>query len=156
MGVLYFAVNCVFAIVILFMCAWVSIRALLSKNPDNRYQPMRDDRGSFIKSQTNLGTTELDALGATARGDGTVDTYAMAEHKRMDLEHDNDSSVSTFGQHPINAPGQAYSRSASPLPHANGANSGYSTPYSARNAQQFRDKNNASPANNPWQRGIGY
>lgn len=116
---------------------------------------MRDDRGSFIKSQTNLGTTELDALGATARGD--ENQYAMAEHKRMDLEHDNDSSVSTFGQQPIHTPGQAYSRSTSPLPN-NMPASGYSTPYNARNAnaQQFRAQNNASPGNNMWQRGVGY
>jgi hypothetical protein len=45
-----------------------SILALASKNPDGRYQPMRDDRASFIKSQTNLNT-ELDALGAVSRGD---------------------------------------------------------------------------------------
>lgn len=30
---------------------------------------MRDDRGSFIKSNQVLGSTELDALGKTARGD---------------------------------------------------------------------------------------
>lgn len=94
MGVIFFVVNAVFALVILLMVLWSSIWALISKNPDTRYQPMRDDRGSFIKSQTNLGTTELDALGATARGDGKISTYA-AERKRMELDDDDDLSGSS-------------------------------------------------------------
>ena len=151
MGVLFFIINCVFALVILLMCFYASIRALLSKNPDNRYQPMRDDRGSFIKSQTNLGHTELDALGATARGDGTS-PYSMAERKRMDLEYDNDSVSSTLGQ---TGQHQGFNRSTSPYQNP----SGYTTPYQQRpGGQQFRSANNASPspANNGWQRGVGY
>jgi len=59
-----------------------AVIAILSKDPDTRYQPMRDDRGSFIKSQTNLNT-ELDALGVTARGDMRM--------KTRDLDDDSDS-----------------------------------------------------------------
>ncbi|CAI7567710.1 unnamed protein product [Penicillium glandicola] len=68
MGVIFFVYNAVFALVLLVLVLIASVYAVVSKNPDTRYQPMRDDRGSFIKSQTQL-TTELDALGATARGD---------------------------------------------------------------------------------------
>jgi uncharacterized membrane protein len=68
MGVLFFLLNVVFALVIIILVLWTSISAIISKNPETRYQPMRDDRGSFVKSQNNLNT-ELDALGATARGD---------------------------------------------------------------------------------------
>ncbi|KAJ5482839.1 hypothetical protein N7539_006285 [Penicillium diatomitis] len=68
MGVVFFVYNAVFALVLLVLVLLASVYAVVSKNPDTRYQPMRDDRGSFIKSQTQL-TTELDALGATARGD---------------------------------------------------------------------------------------
>jgi len=68
MGVLFALYNVIFAAVLLIMVLVASIYAILSKNPETRYQPMRDDRGSFIKSQAGL-TTELDALGATARGD---------------------------------------------------------------------------------------
>ncbi|KAJ5990024.1 hypothetical protein N7522_010231 [Penicillium canescens] len=68
MGVIFFVYNAVFALVLLILVLIASVYAVVSKNPDTRYQPMRDDRGSFIKSQTQL-TTELDALGATARGD---------------------------------------------------------------------------------------
>lgn len=56
------------------------------KNPDGRYQFMADDRASFMKSQSQLtGTTELDALAATARGD-------KAGYKHgLDLDDDNES-----------------------------------------------------------------
>jgi len=64
-----------------------SIYAIASKNPEVRYQPMRDDRGSFIKSQAAL-TTELDALGATARQDGQT-TYIK------DKAFDDDASFTT-------------------------------------------------------------
>jgi hypothetical protein len=69
MGVIFAFYNVVFAAVLLILVLIASIYAIASKNPEVRYQPMRDDRGSFIKSQAAL-TTELDALGATARQDG--------------------------------------------------------------------------------------
>lgn len=68
MGVIFFVYNAIFSLVLLILVLIASVYAIVSKNPDTRYQPMRDDRGSFIKSQTQLNT-ELDALGATARGD---------------------------------------------------------------------------------------
>lgn len=78
MGVIFALYNVIFMTVLLIMVLIASIYAVLSKNPETRYQPMRDDRGSFIKSQAAL-TTELDALGATARGDmkDTKETYVM-------------------------------------------------------------------------------
>jgi hypothetical protein len=154
MGVLFFIVNAIFALIVILMVAWVSFRALTTKNPDSRYQPMRDDRASFIKSQNSLGNNqELDALGATARGD------AFAEQKRMDLEEDDSlassMNVNQMSHNPIhqekgytavdNVREQSYSRSESPY--------GYSNPAS-RSAQQFRQQNSSSPS--PWQRGIGY
>lgn len=68
MGVIFAFYNAVFATVLLIMVLVASIIAMVAKNPDTRYQPMRDDRSSFIKSNTQLNT-ELDALGATARGE---------------------------------------------------------------------------------------
>jgi hypothetical protein len=118
MGVLFFIVNCIFACVILLMVLWASIWALISKNPDTRYQPMRDDRGSFIKSQTNLGTTELDALGATARGDGKHGAFG-AERKRMDLDDEDDAfsgssaATSQVGQRPMTGSGAIVNNNAS-------------------------------------------
>ncbi|KAK9358730.1 hypothetical protein V1504DRAFT_460079 [Lipomyces starkeyi] len=69
MGVVFFVLNAAFALVLLIMIIISCLFALLSKNPDTRYQPMRDDRASFIKSTAQLpGVMELEALGATARG----------------------------------------------------------------------------------------
>jgi hypothetical protein len=68
MGVIFFVYNAAFSLILLIIVLVASIIAVFAKNPDTRYQPMRDDRGSFIKSQTGLNT-ELDALGATARGE---------------------------------------------------------------------------------------
>lgn len=67
MGVVFFIINAVFSLVLLILVLIATIYAFVRKNPDARYQPVADDRASFIKSQTQL-TTELDALGATARG----------------------------------------------------------------------------------------
>src|ERR1700712_4096214 len=84
MGVIFFILNVVFALVIIILVLWTSISAIVSKNPDTRYQPMRDDRGSFIKSQNNLND-ELDALGAAARGDGAHSQMSMsrADEEKM-------------------------------------------------------------------------
>lgn len=75
--------------------------AIFSKNPDTRYQPMRDDRGSFIKSQTQLNT-ELDALGVTARGD-------MAQKGYYGRDLDDDDSFSSGS-------GKNHDAAAVPLP----------------------------------------
>ena len=85
MGVIFFVYNAVFSLVLLILILVASCFAIFSKNPDTRYQPMRDDRGSFIKSQTQL-TTELDALGATARGEGKGGAWKGAR-----IEDDDDS-----------------------------------------------------------------
>ncbi|THC90439.1 hypothetical protein EYZ11_010098 [Aspergillus tanneri] len=91
MGVVFFVINAVFALILLIMVLVASIYAIVSKNPDTRYQPMRDDRGSFIKSQTQL-TTELDALGATARGDMKTTAY-----KSSPFDDDNSSTSYSHG-----------------------------------------------------------
>jgi uncharacterized membrane protein len=86
MGVLFFLFNAIFALVLLILVVVVVVIAIVRKNPDARYQPMTDDRASFIKSQTAL-TTELDALGATARGDAKGPGFKNG----LDLDDDNDS-----------------------------------------------------------------
>jgi len=168
MGILFFIVNVVFATIILLMVIWASIWALVSKNPDTRYQPMRDDRGSFIKSQTNLGTTELDALGATARGDKSNSYGGGSQRKAIDDDDDDGSWISAHrssamgnGQHtsyyapPSNAgqPMLSAPHGGPPSYRSNSPASGYGgSPYQPNSPQQFREKNNASP----WQRGVGY
>jgi len=161
-GVVFFVVNAAFSLVLLIMLLVSSGFALFTKNPDTRYQPMRDDRGSFIKSQTQL-TTELDALGATARGEG------KGAHNQSRSRIDDDDDISSeeqqrqlaakeggFSEHyqpapprsPANVspnPPSFYDR-ASPVPSYN------NQPQSLRNDAQYRGNNNSSP----WQRGAGY
>jgi hypothetical protein len=69
-GVALWVINMIFACILLLMLIGTSVFVFFRENPDGRYQYIADDRTSFMKSQTQLNTTtELDALGATARGD---------------------------------------------------------------------------------------
>ena len=99
MGVVFFVINAIFALVLLILVLVATSYAFFSKNPDTRYQPMRDDRGSFIKSQTQLNT-ELDALGVTARGD-----MAQKGYYSRDLDDDEDSFSSGSGKGHVDAAG---------------------------------------------------
>lgn len=96
MGVVLFIINAVFSLILLILVLVATIYAFVRKNPDTRYQPVADDRASFIKSQTQL-TTELDALGATARGD----VKGGYKHN-LDLDDDNESWSSDSMRHPTN------------------------------------------------------
>lgn len=175
MGVVFFVYNAVFALVLLVLVLIASVYAVVSKNPDTRYQPMRDDRGSFIKSQTQL-TTELDALGATARGDvknghnpfdddatsiSSGNGAAYGHSNNLEANHNRqqappspvDPSVPLFPSNgsPQRGPPPVYDnygRSASPRP----GNYGDAPVGASALATQYRAQNNASP----WQRGAGY
>ncbi|KAI1002844.1 Flavin carrier protein 2 [Podosphaera aphanis] len=97
MGVIFFIYNAVFSLVLLILVLIATVYAFFRKNPDSRYQPMSDDRASFIKSQTQL-TTELDALGVTARGD-----KAGFKHN-LDLDDDNESWSGESIRNPAHQP----------------------------------------------------
>jgi hypothetical protein len=88
MGVVFFVLNAAFSLVLLILVLIATTYAFIRKNPDTRYQPMQDDRASFIKSATALNT-ELDALGATARGD------QKGGYKQHHLDLDDDESWSS-------------------------------------------------------------
>lgn len=173
MGVIFFIMNAAFALILLLVTLISSIMAVLTKNPDVRYQPMRDDRGSFIKSQTNLNT-ELDALGATARGEGKT------PFKDPAFEEDSYSSSSwEGGMQPsgYNAMSMPYSKEATPgsryshtsydgSPYAHGgiyerAQSMRSTRSVSSRQGQPHSSNSLNYGNNaavasPWQKGAGY
>jgi len=102
MGVVFAVYNIIFIFVLLVMVLVSSIYAIASKNPETRYQPMRDDRGSFIKSQSAL-TTELDALGATARGD------PKAPYPNQSKEFDDETSSSESLSRPATDPRRPFS-----------------------------------------------
>lgn len=116
MGVIFFIINAAFALILLLLVLFATGFAIFSRNPDTRYQPMRDDRGSFIKSQSHLNT-ELDALGVTARGDMTQKGYYS-----RDIDDDDDSFSSGSAKHQVDASGV-------PLP-SSGATSTRDPPHS--------------------------
>ncbi|KAK1139075.1 putative flavin carrier protein 3 [Aspergillus melleus] len=90
MGVVFFVFNTVFILVLLVLILMDSVHAILSKNPDIRYQPMQDDRDSFVRSHSQLVTSELHALGATARGDPSTALYKVLQGA-TDNDNDPDS-----------------------------------------------------------------
>jgi hypothetical protein len=87
MGVVFFILNAVFSLVLLIMVIVSCVWALFSKNPENRYQPMRDDRESFIPNNggDKSAATELDALGMSAR-DGHETTYPINDDEESIIE----------------------------------------------------------------------
>lgn len=71
MGIVYVLYNAMFALVLLVMVLVSASYAIFSKNPDLHYEPVRDDRGSFILRSRSIKMEpdrELEALGMTARG----------------------------------------------------------------------------------------
>lgn len=87
MGVVFFILNAVFSLVLLIMIFVSCVWAVFSKNPETRYQPMRDDRESFIPNNggDKTAATELDALGMSAR-DGHATTYAVNDDEESIIE----------------------------------------------------------------------
>ncbi len=167
-GLVLFFLNAIFATVLLFMVIITTVMVFYRKNPDGRYQFMADDRASFMKSQSQLtGTTELDALAATARGD------KGGYKPGLDLDEDNESissasmkrrtADSNLGARPApsftsgsnnsynnvhqNPPRSPVDPSV-PLFPAGGAGPNRSpSPYGGSAAGSIRQQNNASPAN---------
>jgi hypothetical protein len=167
MGVIFFIYNAVFSTILLIIVLVASIIAIVAKNPDTRYQPMRDDRGSFIKSQSQL-TTELDALGATARGESK---HGFTNNKGARIEDDEDDSYSgsssdrNHGHY--NQPAAPYGNAPQSRSNVNSAAYGSDAgsgrhmgapSYQSRTASPYDQVpargHGASPS--PWQRGAGY
>ncbi|KAI0972409.1 hypothetical protein F4678DRAFT_59711 [Xylaria arbuscula] len=176
-GLILFFLNAIFATVLLLMLIVSTAMVFYRKNPDARYQFMADDRTSFMKSQSQLtGTTELDALAATARGD-----KAGYYKPGLDLDDDNESISSESMRrradsrlsiptgtapapqnHHQNQPRSPVDPSV-PLFPVNGSSNRSVSPYGPSSASAFRAQNNSTPTgfraqNNasPWQRGAGY
>ncbi|RWA10816.1 hypothetical protein EKO27_g4289 [Xylaria grammica] len=167
-GLVLFFLNAIFATVLLIMVIVSTALVFYRKNPDGRYQFMADDRTSFMKSQSQLtGTTELDALAATARGD-----KAGYYKPGLDLDDDNESissesmrrradsrlSIPTGASPPQMQSHQNPPRSpvdpSVPLFPSNGSSNRSASPYGPSSASAFRAQNNSTPTsfraqNNP-------
>lgn len=168
MGVIFFVYNAVFSTVLLIIVLVASVIAVFSKNPDTRYQPMRDDRGSFIKSQSQLNT-ELDALGATARGESK---HGFTNSKGARIEDDDDRSWSgsesnkqanaaAYGYYQEQPQQQQHSHTPSftsnnvPPTYQPNAPSPY-TDHSRTGSMTSQQNRSRQGAPSPWQRGAGY
>lgn len=90
-GVVFFFMNAIFGLILLIIVLFAAIFSMVRKNPETRYQPMGDNRGSFIKSQTAL-TTELDMLGASARGDSRM-SYLGHNDSNASLDLTNEKAM---------------------------------------------------------------
>lgn len=104
-GVIFFVVNAIFALVLLFVVLIASTLSFIRKNPESRYQPVIDNRASFINSQTML-TTELGTLGAIARGEKSGDAYkdSVGQQSALhgnDLQPPSPSLNTSYSQAPI-------------------------------------------------------
>ncbi|KAH0165729.1 TRP-domain-containing protein, partial [Aureobasidium melanogenum] len=176
MGILFFIFNAVFSLILLISIIVASAFAIFSKNPDTRYQPMRDDRGSFIKSQTQLNT-ELDALGATARGESKTgwkgarieddeDGWSGSSTSEPRIGGNSSSMAGRYGEIPRSPHDPSISSFPSDggLPRHNpptylDEKTGFTSP-------DVRSNHSPSPARSPqvqqtgraspWQRGAGY
>ncbi|KAI1478814.1 hypothetical protein K445DRAFT_23912 [Daldinia sp. EC12] len=164
-GVVLWILNAVCTLVLLLMLIITTVIVIFQSNPDGRYKFMSDDRTSFMKSQSQLATsTELDALGVTARGEKPG--YSSG----LDLDDDGDSNPrdSLFrGQSSIanstannshHAPSH-FAPAHSPIDPINRT----ASPYNGSISSVSRSQNSSSPAGfkppaspSPWQRGAGY
>lgn len=67
-GVVFFIMNAIISLILLIVIIVACIWAAVHKNPDARYQPMRDDRDVFITGHYEKdGYNEFDELGVLAR-----------------------------------------------------------------------------------------
>lgn len=90
-AVVLFVVNAVFALFLLIFTIVTCTLALLYKNPDTRYQPMKDDRVSFIPrteavEKSNKKDTELLALGETVLSGQQPDQLNQLQDSESDSE----------------------------------------------------------------------
>jgi len=105
-GVVLWIANAAFSLILLLMLIVTTSIILFHNNPDTRYPAMKDDRMSFMKSNSQLhASNELDALAATARGDSKV------------FQDDNDSLMSSpANAQPRQTPSPPNSTRASQVP----------------------------------------
>ncbi|KAI5861640.1 duf907 domain-containing protein [Durotheca rogersii] len=160
-GVILWILNAVCTLVLLLMLIITTGIIIFHGNPDGRYKFMADDRTSFMKSQSQLATTtELDALGVTARGEkhryggSGLDLDADDASRSASASNHRDSSLyrgrpslansTTRGSHPspLRPPVDPASigRAVSPIGHR------AVSPISASSASGGRSQRNASPA----------
>jgi hypothetical protein len=94
-----------------------------------------------MRSQKNL-VSELDALGATARGE---------KSRRIEIDELDDDTFSR-STNTSRLTNQASGAELLPRAYRTGSTSGHASPFSNGSIHQHRQANN----NSPWQKGVGY
>lgn len=86
-GVVFFIINAVFSFVLLVCIIVACVWALLHRNPDARYEPVKDDRDVFMPDIPGgeKAATELDDLGMTAR-DGFRESFLHYKQDENEYE----------------------------------------------------------------------
>lgn len=98
-GVVFFILNAVVSLVLLIMIIVACVWAVVRREPDSRYQPMRDDRDAFMSDVgEKTGNNELDALASTAR-DGYRESFVHYTHDNSSWA-DDAASRSLYGNEP--------------------------------------------------------
>lgn len=77
MAVVYFVLNAVFALFLLLFTIVTCVLALLYKNPDTRYQPMKDDRVSFLPRFDRKGGKEGKEMDKTPQDGDDMELMAL-------------------------------------------------------------------------------
>lgn len=100
LAIVLFIVNAVFALFLLIFTVVTCVLALVHRNPDARYQPMKDDRGSFIPKIQNINDNpkldkELLDLGKTAMAVNTVEPEKQYADDTL-MQHPNNSKRILF------------------------------------------------------------
>ena len=95
LGVVWFFLNAAFALVLLVLVIVSVAFAIFDKDPEMRYQPMRDDRSSFIRNAKE-SSTELDALAANVKGDGKEMKEWDAESRARGGAHSPEEQYGRF------------------------------------------------------------
>lgn len=160
-GIIFWILNAAVTLILLLMILITTTILFFQNNPDARYQFMADDRTSFMRSGTNLGTTnELDALAATARGE-------KGGHGSGLLEDDDTEATPSDklrrSPTPVNGDRNSYRPSVDAVGNSQRNSLRHDSESMSSLPVSHRGQNNVSPAayaaqNNGsvWQRGAGY
>lgn len=80
MGLVFFIANAAFATALLILIISSCVYALFAKNPDVRYQRMKDERNSYLKSKINLDpNTELEQISTHSSQRGRKEMFSEAD-----------------------------------------------------------------------------
>jgi hypothetical protein len=92
-AVVFFVLNAVFALFLLIFTIVTCALALIYKNPDTKYQPMKDDRVSFIPRTTGLEKTDKKDTELLALGESVLSGQQPQQLQIQESASDDDSSL---------------------------------------------------------------